>query len=233
MSVAPASRVRGATSTASCCSTSPRGSLRTPRCSGCDAPSAPGRPATPGASIRSRAVCCRSAWVRPRRRAASCSTPTRPIVFAWCWARSTTTGDRDGEVAETAPVPVLDERRVHGGRPHAFVGESTQVPPMYSALKHEGQRLYRLARAGLEVERPPRKVRIDRLELLAPWSRAGWNSRSLQQGDLCPQPRRGPRQSPWGQSVTSAACGESGSGRLPGARMHTLGEIEAGCGGGP
>ncbi len=49
----------------------------------------------------------------------------------------------------------------------AFLGESTQVPPMYSALKQSGQRLYRLARAGLEVERAPRKVRIDRLELLA------------------------------------------------------------------
>lgn len=79
--------------------------------------------------------------------------------------KRTTTGDREGEVAETAPVPVLDEetvRRVVMG----FLGQSTQVPPMYSALKHQGERLYRLARKGIEVERPPRRVTIRRLDVL-------------------------------------------------------------------
>jgi tRNA pseudouridine55 synthase len=81
----------------------------------------------------------------------------------------TATGDREGAVVEEKPVAaftrqVLDE--VLAG----FLGERQQVPPMYSALKHGGQPLYRLARAGLEVERAPRVVRIDRLELcdLAP-----------------------------------------------------------------
>ena len=41
-----------------------------------------------------------------------------------------------------------------------------QVPPMYSAIKHDGKRLYRLARAGIEVERAPRRVRIERLDLI-------------------------------------------------------------------
>ena len=48
-----------------------------------------------------------------------------------------------------------------------FVGATTQVPPMYSALKRDGQALYALARQGIEVERPPRAVRIDALVLLA------------------------------------------------------------------
>jgi len=79
--------------------------------------------------------------------------------------KRTTTGDREGEVSETAPVPVLPReaiRRATAG----FLGQSTQVPPMYSALKHQGERLYRLARRGIEVERPPRCVTIHRLDLL-------------------------------------------------------------------
>ena len=47
-----------------------------------------------------------------------------------------------------------------------FAGEIEQVPPMYSAVKRDGVPLHRLARAGREVERPPKSVRIDRLELL-------------------------------------------------------------------
>jgi tRNA pseudouridine55 synthase len=85
--------------------------------------------------------------------------------FRIALGKRTTTGDREGDVAETAPVPVLDEeaiRRAAAG----FIGRSTQVPPMYSALKHQGERLYRLARKGIEVERPPRRVTIRRLELL-------------------------------------------------------------------
>lgn len=77
----------------------------------------------------------------------------------------TATGDREGEVVERAAVPALDPaaiRRVAEG----FLGNQTQVPPMYSALKHEGERLYRLARKGVEVERAPRHIVIHRLELL-------------------------------------------------------------------
>ncbi|HHH45713.1 MAG TPA: tRNA pseudouridine(55) synthase TruB [Thiotrichales bacterium] len=76
----------------------------------------------------------------------------------------TTTGDTEGEVIATAPVPELDEAHIREvlGR---FTGEIEQVPPMYSAVKHEGQRLYKLAREGVEVERQPRRIRIHALEL--------------------------------------------------------------------
>lgn len=77
----------------------------------------------------------------------------------------TTTGDREGAVIERLPVPKLDAdalRRVAAG----FLGESGQIPPMYSALKHQGQRLYQLARQGLEVERPARRITVHRIDLL-------------------------------------------------------------------
>lgn len=75
------------------------------------------------------------------------------------------TGDAEGEVVGTAEVPALDEAR---GRQAlaGFVGESLQVPPMYSALKRDGRPLYQLARAGITVERAARPILIERLELL-------------------------------------------------------------------
>ena len=79
--------------------------------------------------------------------------------------QSSTTGDTEGEVSREMPVPVLDPDRVIGVFA-AFLGDIEQVPPMYSALKHEGQRLYQLARAGREVERKARPVHIFSLELL-------------------------------------------------------------------
>ena len=86
--------------------------------------------------------------------------------FRIALGRSTSTGDREGETLATVPVAALDESAIRR-QAAAFVGESMQVPPMYSALKRDGQRLYRLARAGVEVERTPRRVRIERLDLLA------------------------------------------------------------------
>jgi tRNA pseudouridine55 synthase len=86
--------------------------------------------------------------------------------FRLALGRSTSTGDREGATIATAPVAAFDEAIIRR-QSSVFVGESMQVPPMYSALKHAGQRLYRLARAGVEVERAPRRVRIERLELLA------------------------------------------------------------------
>lgn len=80
--------------------------------------------------------------------------------------RRTSTGDVEGEVTETAPVPALDRTAVEGVL-RGFIGEHMQVPPMYSAIKQGGQPLYKLARAGVTVERAPRRVRIEQLELLA------------------------------------------------------------------
>jgi len=78
----------------------------------------------------------------------------------------TTTADAEGEVIEERPVPALDERAIETAL-ERFRGEIEQLPPMYSALKHQGERLYNLARKGIEVERTPRKVVIHQLRLLS------------------------------------------------------------------
>lgn len=83
--------------------------------------------------------------------------------------QSTTTGDTEGDPAGEAPVPELSDAEIEAVF-NQFVGETEQVPPMYSALKHEGQPLYRLARAGKEVDRPSRRIVIHSLELLK-WER--------------------------------------------------------------
>jgi len=79
---------------------------------------------------------------------------------------ATNTGDADGsEVIETADVPELSPDEWDAIL-QGFLGESTQVPPMYSALKQDGKRLYELARQGKTVEREARAIRIDAIELL-------------------------------------------------------------------
>jgi len=78
---------------------------------------------------------------------------------------ATDTADADGAEIATADVPELsaDEwRKIL----ESFLGESLQVPPMYSALKKDGKRLYELARKGETVEREPRPIRIDKISLL-------------------------------------------------------------------
>lgn len=77
----------------------------------------------------------------------------------------TNTFDADGRVVATRPVN-LSETDLRSVLPK-FIGEIDQVPPMYSALKREGRRLYKLARKGVEVERPPRRVKIYDLTLRA------------------------------------------------------------------
>jgi tRNA pseudouridine55 synthase len=70
---------------------------------------------------------------------------------------TTDTHDLSGRVLTTAPVTGLSRERLDAAcRP--FVGRIRQVPPMFSAVHHDGQRLYELARQGLEVERAPREV---------------------------------------------------------------------------
>ena len=80
-------------------------------------------------------------------------------------ARSTT-DDADGEIESVADATGLGDEEIERALA-GFVGEQMQMPPMYSAIKHNGKRLYALAREGEEVEREPRAVRIDRLDLLA------------------------------------------------------------------
>jgi len=74
----------------------------------------------------------------------------------------TESGDGETEVIERAAVPPLDDRAVEAVLA-AFLGEQQQVPPMHSALKFEGKRLYELARRGESVEREPRKIVIHRI----------------------------------------------------------------------
>ena len=78
---------------------------------------------------------------------------------------TTNTGDAEGEVLETRAVHVCAED-IESVLPQ-FRGVIQQVPPMYSALKKDGQPLYKLARAGIIVDRPARTVTINHLELLS------------------------------------------------------------------
>lgn len=76
----------------------------------------------------------------------------------------TTTQDGSGEILQKNSPKVSQEdfRKVI---PH-FLGTIQQIPPMYSAVRHQGKHLYELARKGIEVERTPREVQIHRIELL-------------------------------------------------------------------
>jgi tRNA pseudouridine55 synthase len=78
----------------------------------------------------------------------------------------TDTLDRTGRVVAERPGAAVS-REALAAALAAHLGAQTQVPPMYSAIKQGGVRLYDRARAGEEVERAPRQIRIDRLELLA------------------------------------------------------------------
>lgn len=72
------------------------------------------------------------------------------------------TGDAEGDILETRPTDGITEEDVKAVLKN-FVGDIKQIPPMYSALKHNGQRLYKLAREGVVVEREPRDITIHAL----------------------------------------------------------------------
>lgn len=76
----------------------------------------------------------------------------------------TASGDSEGEVLDTKPVDSITRESLEAVLP-MFRGAIEQVPSMYSALKHQGQPLYKLARQGIEIERQARPVQIYRLEL--------------------------------------------------------------------
>lgn len=90
----------------------------------------------------------------------------RPKTYAATFRLGETTPSHDAEtevVERTDPSEVtrsdVDEART------SFLGTIEQVPPMYSAVKIDGERLYEKARRGETVDRPPRQVRVDRFEL--------------------------------------------------------------------
>ncbi len=78
----------------------------------------------------------------------------------------TDSSDADGEVVETKPVPSLEWDSLNQLIQARFAGEIEQVPSMFSALKHNGQPLYKLARKGEKVEVKPRQVTIYEIKLL-------------------------------------------------------------------
>ncbi|MBW8329155.1 MAG: tRNA pseudouridine(55) synthase TruB [Thiobacillus sp.] len=77
---------------------------------------------------------------------------------------TTTTGDPEGEITATREVNT-SRAAIEAVLPR-FTGDIEQIPPMHSALKHQGRPLYEYARAGIEIERPPRQVQIRALELV-------------------------------------------------------------------
>ena len=79
---------------------------------------------------------------------------------------ATDTGDAEGEVLHSQDSGHISQQQVAAAL-EAFRGEIEQVPSMFSAIKHQGQPLYKLARQGVEVERKARRVVIKQLDLLA------------------------------------------------------------------
>jgi tRNA pseudouridine55 synthase len=77
----------------------------------------------------------------------------------------TSTADKEGEIIQQRDASQIDQAQLEKILPK-FRGDILQVPSMFSALKHQGQPLYKLAREGIEVERPARPVTIKKLELL-------------------------------------------------------------------
>lgn len=77
----------------------------------------------------------------------------------------TTTGDSEGDIVHERAVPELSNEAIESCL-DAFRGEINQIPSMYSAIKLNGQPLYKLARQGIEVERQPRRVTIMALRLI-------------------------------------------------------------------
>ncbi|MBT8142162.1 MAG: tRNA pseudouridine(55) synthase TruB [Gammaproteobacteria bacterium] len=77
----------------------------------------------------------------------------------------TDSADSDGEIVESQTVPDFDEATLRQVL-NSFLGDSEQIPPMYSALKVDGQRLYKLARKGKVIERKPRAIHISKIKLI-------------------------------------------------------------------
>jgi tRNA pseudouridine55 synthase len=86
--------------------------------------------------------------------------------FKCALGKKTTTGDAEGAVTQTRPYEHITRADVERILPQ-FSGALMQIPPMYSALKKDGKRLYELAREGIEVEREPRPITIYKLEIVS------------------------------------------------------------------
>ena len=95
--------------------------------------------------------------------AADCLEADKSYQAVLRFGITTSTGDAEGEVIAEKPI-AFDRARLEAVLAN-LTGEIRQVPPMHSALKRQGRPLYELARAGRNVDRAPRTVRIERLQL--------------------------------------------------------------------
>jgi len=141
---------------------------------------------------------------------------------------TTTTADAEGDVVERSTVDV-DAARFEAACAR-MVGEIEQVPPMHSALKRDGKALYEYARAGVEVEREPRRVTIHRIDIPAldtqgdddTWVIDVRCSKGTYIRTLAEDIGRA-----LGCGAHLAALRRTGSGPLTLARAHTLAELDA------
>lgn len=78
---------------------------------------------------------------------------------------TTNTGDAEGEILTNKPVPKLSNEQLKNVL-NSFVGLQNQIPPMFAALKHAGQPLYKLARQGISIDRQPRQIIIYNIQLI-------------------------------------------------------------------
>ncbi len=79
--------------------------------------------------------------------------------------QTTNTLDIEGEITSRKEVPLINSKKINMVF-QSLLGESSQIPPMFSAKKVNGQRLYKLARKGISIKRDPIKINIKKLELL-------------------------------------------------------------------
>ena len=89
----------------------------------------------------------------------------KQYIAEFTLGKRTDTGDDSGTVVEEKAVPTITAEQLRQTL-DSFLGVQQQLPPMYSALKVDGKKLYELARKGIEVERKPREIEIYQLELL-------------------------------------------------------------------
>ena len=96
------------------------------------------------------------------------------------FGQRTDTGDAEGQIIEECPLPIFADALAMTAALNAllpaFTGPISQVPPMYSALKRDGKPLYEYARAGLELERAPRKITIHAIR----WIDFNWPEATLE-----------------------------------------------------
>ena len=79
----------------------------------------------------------------------------------------TSTGDKEGEIIEASSVEISHDSLSIDQLLQSFIGKQEQIPPMYSALKYKGERLYKLALKGVDVPRKARSIQIHSIKLLS------------------------------------------------------------------